>query len=88
MNILAVANIGMQDWLYALLGVYIVLFLMLIPCIILCNGGAEWFFTMLPWDLHDSGKMNWFGCVLASLVLFILFPPYWIGRFIYWLCHV
>ena len=45
-------------------------------------------FQILPQDLHKNTKMNWVGCILVSIVLFVVLTPTWIGRFLYWAFHV
>ena len=45
-------------------------------------------FEVLPHELKKTTTMNWFGCTLVSLLLFIFTPIFWIGKLIYWLCHI
>ena len=45
-------------------------------------------FELLPNDLHDNTYMNWAGCIITSIVLFILLPLPWLGRLIYTLFHI
>jgi len=42
----------------------------------------------MPSDFKDNTEMNWFGCVICYLVLFILFPIWNICKLIYWLFHI
>jgi hypothetical protein len=42
----------------------------------------------MPSDFKDNTEMNWFGCVICYLVLFILFPISNICKLIYWLFHI
>lgn len=46
------------------------------------------FYAMLPWDLHDDTDMNLAGCIVVSVLAFVLFAPIWITRFFYWLFHI
>ena len=56
------------------------------------SGEKEHFakYSVLPWYLYcrEDNKMNLFGCILASAICLIIMPFWWIGQFIYWLCHV
>lgn len=42
----------------------------------------------MPRDIKNNTKMNWFGCIVCYILLFIIFPIFNIGKFIYWLFHV
>lgn len=42
----------------------------------------------MPKDIKNNTKMNWFGCIVCYIGLFILFPIQNIGKLIYWLFHV
>ncbi len=45
-------------------------------------------FIPMPKDIKDNTEMNWFGCIVCYILLFILFPVWNIGQFIYWLFHI
>ena len=49
-------------------------------------------FKLLPQDIKKRSKMNWFGCILGSLVWFLISPVLYLivnlVRFIYWVCHI
>ena len=42
----------------------------------------------MPSDFECYTEMNWFGCIVCYILLFILFPIWNIGKFIYWSFHV
>ena len=42
---------------------------------------------LLPSDLKKKSEMNWFGCIVCSLILFIIFPILYLGELIYILFH-
>lgn len=46
------------------------------------------FYAMLPWDLYYDTDMNLVGCIVISVLAFVLFAPIWITRFFYWLFHI
>lgn len=49
----------------------------------------KWYTVIpLPSDFKDETDMNWFGCIICYLLLFILFPILNICKFIYWLFHI
>ena len=71
-------------WIYFLIGygaLQVVYFLSAIT-------GDEEMFELLPNDLHDNTEMNWVGCIITSIVLFIILPLPWLGRLIYTLFHI
>lgn len=45
-------------------------------------------FVPMPSDIKDKTEMNWLGCVVCYILLFILFPISNIGKLIYWLFHI
>ncbi|MBO7691969.1 MAG: hypothetical protein J6T10_04955 [Methanobrevibacter sp.] len=42
----------------------------------------------MPKDIKNNTKMNWFGCIVCYIGLFILFPIQNICKLVYWLFHV
>lgn len=50
--------------------------------------GNVFLLKLLPQDLKEQTRMNWFGCIVTSLSLLAITPIVWIGRFIYWLFHI
>lgn len=71
-------------WIYVLVGyctLQIVYFLAAIT-------GEEEMFELLPNDFRYNTDMNWAGCIITSIVLFILLPLPWLGRLIYVLFHI
>ena len=45
-------------------------------------------FIPMPSDFKCYTNMNWFGCIICYIGLFILFPIENICKFVYWLFHV
>lgn len=45
-------------------------------------------FVPMPRDFKCKTEMNWFGCMVCYILLFILFPILNIGKLIYWLFHI
>ena len=41
-----------------------------------------------PKYIYGNSTMNIFGVILSVIILFILFPLYYIILFIYWICHI
>ena len=92
----------MNDLLLALLilyfGVYGML-MMLITGVYLARGWNT-ILSYTPKDLHSTTKMNWFGCIICWIGLFLLNPLNWllmelpifiikcIGKFFYFIFHV
>ena len=62
--------------------------------------GWDTILSYTPKDLHHVTKMNWFGCIICWLGLFLLNPLNWllmelplfiikyIGKFFYFIFHV
>ena len=49
----------------------------------------KWYvFVIMPSDLKYHTDMNWFGCIICYIGLFILFPILNICKVIYWLFHI
>ncbi len=76
---------------------YQILFLVIFTEVIINMFGAaicaklydEWCeFVPMPKDIKDNTEMNWFGCIVCYILLFILFPILYIGKLIYWLFHI
>lgn len=42
----------------------------------------------MPKDIKDNTNMNWFGCIVCYMVLFILLPIWYICKLVYWLFHI
>ena len=42
----------------------------------------------MPKDFKNNTEMNWLGCVVCYIGLFILFPIQNICKLVYWLFHV
>ena len=86
-------RIFMDERLLALIIVGSMMYIALQIIYPLCVAGQNDFqsskgLRLLPWDLHKNTKMNWLGCIVSSIFLFISLPGVWIGRFIYWAFHV
>lgn len=45
-------------------------------------------YVPMPKDFKNNTNMNWFGCIVCYIFLFILFPILYIGKLIYWLFHI
>ena len=45
-------------------------------------------FIPMPSDLKYNTDMNWFGCIVCYIGLFILFPILNICKVVYWLFHI
>ena len=45
-------------------------------------------FVPMPIDFKYYTKMNWLGCIVCYIFLFILFPLFNIGKVVYWMFHV
>jgi len=76
---------------------YQILFLIIFTEIIINMFGAAIYanlydkldvFVAMPSDIKDNTDMNWFGCIVCYILLFILFPIVNIGKVIYWLFHI
>ena len=62
--------------------------------------GWDTILSYTPKDLHSTTKMNWFGCIISWIGLFLLNPLNWllmelplfiikyIGKFFYLIFHV
>lgn len=49
----------------------------------------EWdVYVPMPKDFKYHTKMNWLGCVICYILLFILLPIPNICKLIYWLFHI
>ncbi len=72
-------------WIFVLAGYCA---LQLVYCLVafVCEEGEM--FELLPNDFHYNTDMNWVGCIITSIVLFILLPLPWLGRLIYELFHI
>lgn len=42
----------------------------------------------MPKDIKDNTEMNWFGCIVCYIGLFILLPIWYICKLVYWLFHI
>lgn len=42
----------------------------------------------MPKDIKNNTNMNWLGCIVCYILLFILLPIWYIGKVIYWLFHI
>ena len=66
-------------------------FLTIVFIIIAANEGFYSVFGVcvpMPKDIKNNTKMNWFGCIICYIGLFILFPIENICKVIYWLFHI
>ncbi len=45
-------------------------------------------YVPMPKDFKHNTDMNWLGCIVCYILLFILLPIPNIGKLIYWLFHV
>lgn len=44
--------------------------------------------SITPMQIYESNNLNMFGCVVLSIVFFILNPIYYFVYFVYWIFHV
>jgi hypothetical protein len=74
--------------LLIILGVEILLHLVIgVPVIV--GFGESWnVLTPMPKDLKDNTEMNWFGCIICFILLFLMCPLFYIPKIIYWICHI
>lgn len=66
-------------------------FICLIPtiiCVFERSGLPESPTFLLPMSLKSHSTMNWFGCWVCSILLFILIPLTYTFQVIYWLFHL
>ena len=43
---------------------------------------------VLPSDIYENTNVNWFGAIFIYLLTFIAFAPWYILKFIVWVCTV
>ena len=43
---------------------------------------------ILPKEIYVISKLNWAGSILLSILFFVLNPIIYIGKIIYWACHI
>lgn len=63
-------------------------FICLIPTIVCVFELPESPTFLLPMSLKAHSTMNWFGCWMCSILLFILIPLTYTFQVIYWLFHL
>lgn len=44
--------------------------------------------SITPMQIYESNNLNMFGCVVMSIVFFILNPIYYFVYFVYWIFHI
>lgn len=44
--------------------------------------------SVTPWHFYEVTNLNFFGCILLSLLVFLIDPFIAIIQFIYWIVHV
>ena len=44
--------------------------------------------SITPMQIYESNNLNMFGCVVLSIVFFILNPIYYFVYFVYWIFHI
>ena len=44
--------------------------------------------SITPIQIYESNNLNMFGCVVLSIVFFILNPIYYFVYFVYWIFHI
>ena len=60
-------------------------FMFTVVCVLIYDNKI---FNLLPTDLHRVTDMNWVGCSIVSLLLFVIFPILYIAKLIYVLFHI
>ena len=92
----------MNDLVLALLLLYFGVYGMIILLVTRAYLARGWdtILSYTPKDLHSTTKMNWFGCIICWIGLFLLNPLNWlvmelplfiikyIGKFFYFIFHV
>ena len=56
-------------------------------CVGELKGPAKQYF-LLPVGMHAWSKMNWFGCVLASVCALAVGPACWLIQFVHYIFHI
>ena len=81
-----------MDSLILLIVMYVVFGTTIFMCTNFMLMSSDTAFKLLPQDIKKRSTMNWFGCVLGSLVWFLISPVFYLIinliRFIYWVCHI
>lgn len=79
--------------IFSLIAFWVLACLFRASCVEKSNECYEMYFS--PAAIHRQTKMNWFGCVCAYVLLWVVTPfVQFIGvlilfyKFIYWICHV
>ncbi len=79
-----------MEWYHILVLIFaLMVFAHIIGCPIYAYFHDNWnVFVPMPKDFKYMTSMNWFGCIVCYIFLFLLFPVFNICKFIYWLFHV
>ena len=74
--------------LLIILGIELALHLVIgVPLIV--GFGESWnVLVPTPKDLKDNTEMNWFGCTICFILLFLMIPLFYIPKLIYWVFHI
>lgn len=73
--------------LLIILGIEILVLIIGVP--IISTLGECWnVLVPIPKDFKNNTCMNWFGCIICFILLFLMIPLFYIPKLIYWVFHI